>query len=639
MNIKSLYTPRALFFISFLIIFLSILSLVIKNPFVLQTLASDGRVVTVCSSGCNYTHPNDAIANAQNNDTIFINQAVFDGSAVVSGSPDWQLRLPSSVKNLTIRGRGQNSTQWQLSFFPGGNGNMLHIQALNGVNLNIRDLTFRFNSNTNAPFVNIYPDNVNTWVNFSNVSVMGSNNIGIVYQGTNTKGTIQNSYFEGNRLAALNVRNISNINILNSKFNSNYAEAILANDSSRFMANDCEFTNNGKEITTSGRTVNSAVTLIDSSTASIIFSDFNSNNTGSISISGSANSDRFVWIENNLIINTLRFDAVRIQGNKTVQIARNQITSPSNHVTGLRLNSTGTVYALNNIIDHNTSSGIAVGGTTSTRNYIYNNVIANNSEDGVIYTQSGTTTFRNNIVYDNDRYGIQVVTQGNDRFTGKITSGTNIVYGNGTNYMNYHANQNDINQNPLFRNNSYTLQSNSPGINAGDQNVMLNGTSWSTNLNGTRIDIGAYGGPFPFAWEPDLKLKINNISTSVVSGQQVNIPVLSNAKGVGMKIVDVQTPPAGGAAVNDSRTGIIYQSLSNFTGTVRFNYYVEDTFGNLATATITVQVNTANPSGSSSQPVYSLTAQQLADFANKVRSYEGKLTAETLANFVNQLKR
>jgi len=52
------------------------------------------------------------------------------------------------------------------------------------------------------------------------------------------------------------------------------------------------------------------------------------------------------------------------------------------------------------------------------------------------------------------------------------------------------GNHNILNQEPLFEQGSYRLRNGSPGINQGDPSIQ--------DLDGTRSDIGVYGGPYAY---------------------------------------------------------------------------------------------------------------------------------------------
>ena len=91
----------------------------------------------------------------------------------------------------------------------------------------------------------------------------------------------------------------------------------------------------------------------------------------------------------------------------------------------------------------------------------------------------------NNIIVGNDNYGVQIC---ND-----TEMDYNNVWNPGTNYYNCNAGINSISENPLFidqQNSNYRLSAGSLCINAGIPNEKF------YDLDGSRNDMGAYGGPY-----------------------------------------------------------------------------------------------------------------------------------------------
>ncbi len=84
----------------------------------------------------------------------------------------------------------------------------------------------------------------------------------------------------------------------------------------------------------------------------------------------------------------------------------------------------------------------------------------------------------------NDDYGIQT--------SGYSIIDYNDLWNNQLDYSNCSAGSNDISENPLFINENlgnFKLLLNSPCIDSGDPDIKYN------DVDGTRNDIGAYGGP------------------------------------------------------------------------------------------------------------------------------------------------
>ncbi len=156
-----------------------------------------------------------------------------------------------------------------------------------------------------------------------------------------------------------------------------------------------------------------------------------------------------------------------------------------------------TVTIENNIIADNYSEvmnagAIAINSTRSTSTAIDNNVIAYNESfqgSGGIEIHNGDahgTRVRGNILYNNvGSAGIAVISL-DDPFE-TLIAGFNDLYGNS---LEWYDGFFDIYDDPDFDNEqTYALDNNSPCIDAG---------FWSSSYNdpdGTRNDIGAYGGP------------------------------------------------------------------------------------------------------------------------------------------------
>jgi hypothetical protein len=136
--------------------------------------------------------------------------------------------------------------------------------------------------------------------------------------------------------------------------------------------------------------------------------------------------------------------------------------------------------------------GILVRGDQPHTFTIYNNTIVNNASNGiVIELGAGTGDVRNNLVVANGRIGLKNLAGGttsrdfNDLFANGAT-GTNNYDGPGG------PGPNNLNTDPLFMNSAagdFRLQADSPCIDAGDPALQF------MDLNGTRDDMGAYGGP------------------------------------------------------------------------------------------------------------------------------------------------
>jgi hypothetical protein len=139
--------------------------------------------------------------------------------------------------------------------------------------------------------------------------------------------------------------------------------------------------------------------------------------------------------------------------------------------------------------------GIFVNGDKPHTFTIHNNTIVNNVGNGIFIKKGvGSGDIRNNIVADNGRIGLK-------NYSGTATSTDyNNLFSNGAlgnkNYDNggtgVGSGAHTISADPLFVNptvDDFRLRTGSPCINAGDPNSRF------TDVDGTRNDMGAYGGP------------------------------------------------------------------------------------------------------------------------------------------------
>lgn len=478
--------PLFLIIISLIGLFIAIYLVMSEEPTEIRKKAAGARTVTVCASGCDRTDINQAFANAQEGDTIFINTDIYDSAGVISRSSGWTFKLPDSIANITIKGKGKDATIWKLSS-TSPMGHILHIESLNNVKITIKDLAFSQNSQTNS-IIHIYgtdtngnPDtnaNSNCEFTFENVKVTDSKAAGIYISGSN-KGFVKNSYFSGNEWPGVSVHGAAEVNIENSKFENHQHQGVDVKDNSNVEITSCEFLGNNikwDEKDQNNNTYTSgSIHFYNHSKGNITKNSFLNNKGTSIKIGkggyGEITDYCEVNIKGNNISNSLNGSGIHINGNSIVSIK-------------------------NNIIINNNKNGINTINNANTS--IINNTIVNNNEAGVLMWDNANVTVRNNIIVDNKTYG--GITGWH--FTGTVSISYNEVWHNykdnqENNYLKGEntttdiiAGTGDISQDPKFVSSSdFHLQSGSPAINAGDPDPIYN------DPDGSRNDIGAYGGP------------------------------------------------------------------------------------------------------------------------------------------------
>ena len=182
-------------------------------------------------------------------------------------------------------------------------------------------------------------------------------------------------------------------------------------------------------------------------------------------------------ITGNTLIGTLNV-------NNASSVIRNNkfITIPTGEV-GINLNNASNTSISNNIVVDSSSFGTGISITNSSNIIATNNTILSHGKG--ITEKGSTASFYNNIVSGNNDFGIQVSNSSQIDY--------NDVWGNYFNYSGSAPGENDISQNPLFVDSvkgNFRLSSLSPCINAGNPDIKYN------DLDGTRNDIGAYGGPY-----------------------------------------------------------------------------------------------------------------------------------------------
>jgi parallel beta-helix repeat protein len=164
-------------------------------------------------------------------------------------------------------------------------------------------------------------------------------------------------------------------------------------------------------------------------------------------------------------------------------IVKNNIIYINEAGRGIVLYNSNNSEIYNNIIKDKSALGIGIDIINSSNSKIINNLIFNSGK-GINEENSISTVF-NNIVMNNNIFGMQLSPTSQYNF--------NDVWNNSVNYLEINPGSNDISYNPLFVDTTkgdYRLLPNSPCINAGNFNVQYN------DPDGTRNDIGVYGGPY-----------------------------------------------------------------------------------------------------------------------------------------------
>jgi L-ascorbate metabolism protein UlaG (beta-lactamase superfamily) len=208
-------------------------------------------------------------------------------------------------------------------------------------------------------------------------------------------------------------------------------------------------------------------------------------------------------IKDNLIINNVVSTGTGVAsaggggiraGDGNPRILHNVITSNTGRYgAGIVLNFTGAVLR-NNILTNNSGGQDFGGGALwmnangSAEKIIENNTIAGNKVLGV-YVWQGISSIRNTIIWGNTSPQISVRAGGPAVTYSDVQGGT--------------SGQGNINLDPMLTDTTYSLQSGSPCIDAGDTAAAFydveNPVSWGNALwpshGKLRNDIGAYGGP------------------------------------------------------------------------------------------------------------------------------------------------
>jgi hypothetical protein len=461
-----------------------------QDDFDIRDEAASARTVKVCSSGCDFSDINSAFVNSYNNDTIFIDMASYDGMGVLTSS------LPSTVKNLTIKGRGIDQTVWKLSNNP-GNGHQLHIESISGVTVTIKDMTFNENDFANSS-IHIYGNTTNCTFNFESVKVVNSKAAGIYYEGDSI-GTVNNSYFANNEWPGVSIHENASVTIKNSKFENHQHQGVDVRDSVSVTVDSCEFIGNNKSKTHGDLEYSGVITLSNSSISIITNNSFEENELDIITIYDNSN---FILKENNMIgMGNNGYGSIAIFDNAIGKIEANSINTRNNvSFSSIELKNNSSVEITNNIILPLTT-GINIRNTSKAE-IINNSIIGTQAPENVfssgieVEDNSQIKAVNNIIVNFMGGNGIYVNANHVDDYTIKY----NDIWNNKNNYVGLEPGEGDISIDPKFVSSTdFHLQPTSPAINAGDPDTAYNDPDDSRN------DMGAYGGTGACGLDPNLE--------------------------------------------------------------------------------------------------------------------------------------
>lgn len=172
------------------------------------------------------------------------------------------------------------------------------------------------------------------------------------------------------------------------------------------------------------------------------------------------------------------------------------------------------VYIYNSIFAYNGQSGIHLRWNNADGT-LRNNIIHSNSSHGIYIDDNADPNVYSNIIYDNDNRGIYV----QDGTTGDITYNNSFENQTNYNYYGFNIGPTNISEDPEFMDfpNDLHLQSISPCIDTG-----MIGSQYN-DPNGTRNDMGIFGGPNCWGGGGPGITEIELTPTSVPQGGTINI--------------------------------------------------------------------------------------------------------------------
>jgi hypothetical protein len=224
-----------------------------------------------------------------------------------------------------------------------------------------------------------------------------------------------------------------------------------------------------------------------------------------------------IEIYSNVIHGAIGSEAIGIRNNTNTLLRKNVIFCDDGG-WGILITGSKHCQAFNNIIKDKSLSGTGIKIANSTECEIINNSIVTGGKG--IEEIGSANIIMNNIIVNNKNFGVSL-SSSNYNY--------NDVWNNLVNYEGTTPGPNDISLDPLFADTTkqdYRLSNLSPCISSGNPDIKYN------DIDGSRNDIGAYGGPYAdslWKYGNGTSLAIDSITASSVDTVHVNI----NGEGMG----------------------------------------------------------------------------------------------------------
>ncbi|MBN2710725.1 MAG: choice-of-anchor D domain-containing protein [Calditrichaceae bacterium] len=268
----------------------------------------------------------------------------------------------------------------------------------------------------------------------------------------------------------------------------------------------------------------------------------------------------------------------RIQGTKSVALTVdgsvptiNQNTITGNSGKGLLITNTK-LNLRNNFISHNTNRGLELNNAVI---QLRNSIIAHNGESGIFASLAADTVYLENVVIaNNNSVGVYVangrlqvinsiimnnttsqIAPGGDNTTVTFSAigGAQPYEGEGNIRVNQIRFQDVI---------KYELQSDSDGIDDGNNNVIYNDWVFPPSHDGIQNDMGAYGGPLAHFMYPPVYIDPTPLDFgSVAKGNLKHMSIkLKNYRSVDININSIELALGSSSVFNiDEENAFIYQ--------------------------------------------------------------------------------